>query len=363
MQRLQLIINPGSTSTKIALYEERRCIVQETVEHKPDELNGFETIADQTPYRLKLIHDFMDRNHIDGTSLSSVVGRGGLVFGLKTGGYRVGDALCEALCNERLSQPHASNLGGLLAKAIADEYHIPSFIYDAVTSGELPEIARITGIPEITRRSFCHVLNSRAMAMRYAKEQGKRYEDLNLIVAHLGGGISLSVHEHGHIVDSVGDDDGQFSPERSGSVPQLELIDLCYSGRYTKAEMKKKVRGRGGMYAHLGTSDCREIERRIRNGDQKAKQVFEAQAYQIAKTIGLLSIVLKGRYDAIILTGGLAYSESLTEMITDYVRFIAPVVIYPGENEMEALADGGLRLLDGEEPINEYQIPSEEETK
>ncbi|MBR4422215.1 MAG: butyrate kinase [Erysipelotrichaceae bacterium] len=363
MQRLLLIINPGSTSTKIALYEERHCVIQEVVEHKPEDLQQYETIAEQAPYRLQLIHDFMEHNHISGESLSAVIGRGGLVFGLKTGGYRVTDALCQALCNDELSQPHASNLGGLLAKAIADEYDIPAFIYDAVTSGELPEIARITGIPEITRRSFCHVLNSRAMAIKYANEQGKRYEDLNLIVAHLGGGISLSVHEHGHIVDSVGDDDGQFSPERSGSVPQLELINLCYSGKYTKAEMQKKIRGRGGMFAHLGTSDCREIEKRIQNGDEKARQVFDAQAYQIAKTIGLLSIVLKGNCDAIILTGGLAYSKLLTDEVRDYVQFIAPVVIRPGENEMEALADGGLRLLDGEEPINEYIIPKKEDIK
>lgn len=361
MSRLQLIINPGSTSTKIALYDERQCVVQEAVDHKPEDLQQFDTIAEQAPYRLKLIHDFMKHNAVSGESLSAVVGRGGLVFGLRTGGYRVSDLLCKALCDDELSQPHASNLGGLLAKAIADEYHIPAFIYDAVTSGELPEIAKITGIPEITRRSFCHVLNSRAMAIKYAGTLGKRYEDLNLIVAHLGGGISLSVHDHGRIVDSVGDDDGQFSPERSGSVPQLELINLCYSGKYTKAQMQKKIRGKGGMFAHLGTSDCREIEKRIKNGDEKARQIFEAQAYQIAKTIGLLSIVLKGNYDAIILTGGLAYSKMLTDMVSDYVGFIAPVVVLPGENEMEALADGGLRLLDGEEVIHEYQIPKKEE--
>ncbi len=363
MPYLQLIINPGSTSTKLALYRDEEKVLQESVTHDAAELQRYEHIADQVPYRLSLIRDFMDRNRIDGHELSAVMGRGGLVFGLKTGGYRVDDALCHALVSEELSQPHASNLGGLLARAVADEFGIPAFIYDAVTSGELSEVARITGFPEVPRRSFCHVLNSRAMAIRYAREQGRRYEDLNLIVAHLGGGVSASVHDHGRIVDSVGDDDGQFSPERSGTVPMLPLIDLCYSGRYTKAEMKKKVRGRGGMVAHLGTSDCRIIEQRIAGGDAYADLVFQAQAYQIAKTIGLLSIVLKGNCDAIILTGGLAYSQLLTDRVRDYVQFIAPVCVLPGENEMDALAQGGLRILTGREQASTYHIPDKEAAK
>lgn len=360
MAYLQLIINPGSTSTKLALYRDSEKLLQESVDHKPEDLQQYEHIADQVPYRLGLIRDFMVRNNIRGEELSAVMGRGGLVFGLHTGGYLVDDGLCEALVNDELSQPHASNLGGLLARAIADEYGIPAYIYDAVTSGELTEVAQITGIPDVPRRSFCHVLNSRAMAIRYAKEHGKRYEDLNLIVAHLGGGVSASVHNHGAILDSVGDDDGQFSPERSGTVPMLPLIDLCYSGKYTKAEMKKKVRGKGGMYAHLGTSDCRVIEKRIAEGDRHADLIFQAQAYQIAKTIGLLSIVLKGDCDAIILTGGLAHSRMLTDRVRDYVQFIAPVCVLPGENEMEALAQGGLRILTGQEKAQKYEIPEKE---
>ncbi len=357
----QLIINPGSTSTKLAYYDGEEKIVQENIGHDAEELQRFEHIADQVPFRMEVVRGFMQRNAVDGASLSAVVGRGGLVFGLKTGGYLVTDELCEALVNDALSQSHASNLGGLLAKVLSDDYAIPAYIYDAVTSGELEEVAKITGFPDIRRRSFCHVLNSRAMAFRYAQEHGRRYEDLNLIVAHLGGGVSASVHRHGEIVDSVGDDDGQFSPERAGSVPSLELIDLCYSGKFTKAEMKKKVRGRGGMYAYLGTSDCREIERRVAEGDREADLIFQAQAYQIAKTIGLLSIVLKGNCDAIILTGGLAYSKVLTERITDYVGFIAPVCVLPGENEMEALARGGLRILSGQEPAREYHIKEAQE--
>lgn len=197
---------------------------------------------------------------------------------------------------------------------------------------------------------------ARAHGLRYAREHGKHYEELNLIVAHLGGGISASVHRHGEIIDSVGDDDGQFSPERSGCVPSLGLIKLCYSGKYTYEEMRKKIRGRGGMYAHLGTSDCRVIEQMIRDGDRHADLIFQAQAYQIAKAIGLLSIVLKGDCDAIILTGGVANSKMLTERVEDYVKFIAPVCVMPGENEMEALALGGMRILQGEENARIYHI-------
>lgn len=353
----QLIINPGSTSTKLALYEDKEKVVQENVEHDAAQMQQFDSIADQIPFRMGIIRDFMARNSIQEKDLSAVMGRGGLVFGLKTGGYEVNDDLCEALVNDRLSQPHASNLGGLLARELARPLGIPAYIYDAVTGGELTEVAKITGIRDIERRSFCHVLNSRAMAIRYAQENGLDYNKLNLIVAHLGGGISASVHAQGRIIDSIGDDDGQFSPERSGSVPSLELIRLCFSGDYTKADMVKKVRGKGGLFAHLGTSDCRVIEKMIKGGDQHADLVFQAQAYQIAKGIGLLSIVLKGKCDAIILTGGVARSQMLTDRIKEYVSFIAPVAVLPGENEMEALALGGLRLLSGEETARQYAIP------
>lgn len=356
MSYKQLIINPGSTSTKLAYYVNRKKIVQENINHDAAQLQRFERVPEQVPFRMAVIRDFMVRNNIDGGELSAVMGRGGLVFGLKTGGYLVNDDLCKALVSDELSQPHASNLGGLLAKAVAEPLGIPAYIYDAVTSGELTDVAGITGIPDIHRRSFCHVLNSRAMAIQYANEHGRRYDELDLIVAHLGGGISASVHAHGKIIDSLGDDDGQFSPERSGSVPGLELVQLCYSGQYSKAEMMKKVRGKGGMYAHLGTSDCRAIEKMIQEGDKHADLIFQAQAYQIAKGIGLLSIVLKGTCDAIILTGGLAYSKLLTDRVAEYVKFIAPVCVMPGENEMEALAMGGLRILSGQEKAQKYTI-------
>lgn len=361
MSYLQLIINPGSTSTKLALYDGETKVLQSSIEHKPEQLLAFEKIEDQVPFRLALIRDFMAQNNVKGEDLAAVIGRGGLVFGLKMGGYAVNDDLCEALVNHDYSQPHASNLGGLLARAIADEYHIPAYIYDAVTSGELSPVAQITGMPEIRRASFSHVLNSHAQAIRYAASIGKKYEDLNLIVFHLGGGTSASVHQHGVMIDSVGDDDGQFSPERAGCFPSLALVKLCYSGKYTKAEMDKKIRGKGGMYAYLGTSDAREIEKRIQNGDEQADMIYQAQAYQIAKTIGLLSVSLKGNCDAIILTGGLAYSKLLTDRIREYAGFLAPVVVMPGENEMEALAQGGLRILQGQETANIYHLPERKE--
>ncbi len=361
MSYLQLIINPGSTSTKLALYEDDRRLLQQSIGHRSQELLGFAHIGDQVPYRLALIRDFMDQNQIRPGDLACVVGRGGLVYGLHTGGYLVDEGLCRALVDPVLSQPHASNLGGLLAYAIAAPLGIPAWIYDAVTSGDLRPVARITGLPEIRRRSFCHVLNSRAQAIRYAESVGRPYEALNLVVVHLGGGVSASVHAHGAIVDSVGDDDGQFSPERAGCFPSLGLVKLCYSGKYTQAEMNRLIRGKGGMYAYLGTSDCREIEARIAAGDTLAREVFEAQAYQIAKTIGLLSVVLRGNCDAILLTGGMAHSQALTDQIRSYVAHLAPVVVLPGENEMEALAQGGLRLLTGRETASIYQVPPKEE--
>lgn len=353
---LQLIINPGSTSTKLAVYEDEKPLFTESISHDPEEIGAFESIPDQLPYRLRVMEEFLKERKFDMKQLSAVMCRGGLVPGLKTGGYQVNDELFYAL-GSGISVTHASNLGGMLGKLLGDSLGIPAYIYDAVTSGELLPVAKITGIPNITRQSQCHVLNSRAMARQYAVDHGETYEDLNLVVAHLGGGVSVSVHSHGTIIDSMGDDDGQFSPERAGSVPCLELVDMCFSGNYTRADMKKKIRGKGGMYAHLGTSDCRIIEKMIADGDDHAALIFQAQAYQIAKGIGLMSIVTKGNTDAIILTGGVAYSKLMTDMITEYVSFIAPVCVMPGEHEMEALALGGLRILKGEEEARTYHLP------
>ena len=353
---LQLIINPGSTSTKLALYRDTEKLVQEDVTHDSAELAKYKEIVDQVPLRMAFIQDFLARHQVRPEELSAVMGRGGLLPGLKAGGYVMNEDLKVALGGD-LSSPHASNIGGILAYEIAKPLGIPAYIYDAVTSAELPHLARITGTPDVYRNSFCHALNSRAQAIRYAKEQGREYKDLRLLVAHLGGGISLSAHKDGRIVETIGDDEGPFSPERAGAIPALELIKMCFSGKYTQADMKKMMRGKGGMMAYLSTSDARIIEKRIEEGDEKAKEIYQAQAYQVAKGIGLLAASQKGQVDAIILTGGMAYSKMLTGWIEEYVSFIAPVVVLAGENEMEALAFGGLRLLAGEEEANVYTLP------
>lgn len=352
---LQLIINPGSTSTKLALYRDEEKLAQENIVHDASQLAQYKDLADQTPMRMDCIRAFLKRQGVEESALCAVVGRGGLLPGLKAGGYLMNEDLRIALSGP-LSSPHASNLGGVLAYAIAKPLGIPAYIYDAVTSAELPPIARITGTPEVVRCSFCHALNARAQAIRYADSLGKDYKDMHLIVAHLGGGISLSAHADGKIVESMGDDEGPFSPERLGGLPLLEMLELCYDGR-SKADMKKMIRGRGGLMAHLGTADALEVQRRIDAGDEQAKAVYEALAYQVAKGIGQLAASQKGRVDAIILTGGIAYSALLTGWIAEYVSFIAPVAVLPGENEMEALAFGGLRLLKQEEQPNCYTLP------
>lgn len=343
-----LAINPGSTSTKTALYQDEELIFLNQTEHSEAELSGFSDILDQLDFRLEVIRSILKKNMFSLESLNAVVGRGGLLPPVNAGGYLINEALKGVILSGTLS-PHASNLGALLASRIAEPLNIPSYIYDSVSSHEFKEIAMITGIPEYLRHSQCHVLNSKAMGRKVAAKFGKNYEDLNLIVAHLGGGISISAHEKGKIVDAIGDDAGPFSPERTGSLPLLYIVDLCYSGQYTKREMIKKIRGMGGIKAHLGTHDCRVVEKMIAAGNDRAKLIYEAEAYQIAKGIGELAPVLKGKVDYIILTGGIAFSKMMTDMIKEQVDFIAPIEVMPGEMEMEALALGALRILRGEE--------------
>ncbi len=348
-----LAVNPGSTSTKIALYRNETLIFYDQAEHSDEDFAGFTDILDQLDYRLEVIYSTLKKNRLELAEISAVVGRGGLLPPVNAGGYLVNERMKKVILSGNLS-PHASNLGALLADKIASPLGIPSFIYDSVSSDEFKEIAMITGIPEYLRHSQCHVLNSKAMGRKAAEQFETHYEDLNLIVAHLGGGISISVHEKGKIVDSTGDDSGPFSPERTGGLPLLYVIDLCYSGKYTKNEMIRKIRGMGGIKAHLGTHDCRLVEEMIAEGNEKAKLVYEAEAYQVAKGIGELAPVLNGEIDYIILTGGIAHSKMMTEMITDRVKFIAPVIVMPGEMEMEALALGALRILKGEETPSDF---------
>lgn len=348
-----LAVNPGSTSTKIAVYEDEQELFSENILHSDEERKKYNRVIDEFDMRTENIRQALGRHGVKPEELAAVVGRGGQLTGISAGGYQVNEAMKKRLADPATLE-HASNLGALIADAIAAPLGIPAYIYDAVGADELKEIARITGIPEVVRQSSCHVLNTKAMARKAAKEKGQTYGQMNFIVVHLGGGISVSAHEKGRIVDVITADGGPFSPERSGSIPLNYIVDMCYSGRYSKRDMKKKVAGMGGMKAHLGTSDCIEVQKMIAAGNEAAKKVYEALAYQVAKGIGELAPVLKGNVDAIIITGGAAFSRMLTDRITEYVGFIAPVAVMPGENELESLAAGALRILNKEEAAEVY---------
>lgn len=355
MNHLILAVNPGSTSTKVAVFRDYDVVFREEIGHRQEELEGFGSIVEQIPMRQALVVGAMERHGVRPEDLSAAVGRGGLLPPIQIGGYRVNERLLDLVLNEKIPS-HASNLGGVIAHGIASAVGKNAYIYDAVSAGDLPDFARITGFKEIERRSFYHVLNSRAQAMSYARDKGKSYEDLNLIVVHMGGGITAGAHARGKIVDSISDDNGPFAPERSGGAPLLTVIDLCYSGEFTKREMMKKVRGMGGLRALLGTSDAREIMRRVDSGDERAALVMEAQAYQIAKAAAQLLPALMGVCDAVILTGGLAHSQSLVANVKKYLGPLAPIAVQPGELEMEALAFGCLRILRGEEEAREFNV-------
>lgn len=352
-QYLILAVNPGSTSTKIAVYENTEKLFDASLSHDGQTLSGYSRVIDQFDMRKECVLKALADHGVDLNRLSCVVGRGGMLPPVKAGGYLVNDRMKKVLA-EGSSSEHVSNLGALIADSIAAPLGIPAYIYDAVSSDELDDVARITGIPEVVRQSFCHVLNSKATARKAAESAGKSYEEMNFIVAHIGGGISVSAHKKGRIVDVITADGGPFSPERSGSVPLTYVVDMCYSGKYSKEQMLKKIAGMGGLKAYLGTHDCREIEQMIADGDAGAATLYDAQSYQISKGIGELSPVLKGDVDMIILTGGMAYSSMLTRAIEERVTFIAPVAIIPGENELEALSLGAYRLLTGQEKASVF---------
>ena len=348
-----LAINPGSTSTKVALYENENEIFTNTIDHPVELINQFEEIEDQLNMRRDLVLSLLKDKGFDVNQLSAVVARGGMLPPVKSGAYVINDLMIDRVENRPVME-HASNLAAPIAYGIAKKVGIPSYIYDSVMTDELSDVARISGMPDITRTSSSHVLNTRAMAIKAANKLGKAYEDLNIIVAHLGGGISVNVHHGGQIVDLISDDEGPFSPERSGRVPCRSLVDLCYSGKYDKKTMQRKIRGNGGLRGYLNTIDARDVEKMIADGNQEAKLIYEAMAYQIAKGIGELATVLNGNIDLIVLTGGIAYSKMLTSWIEKRVSFIAKVEIMPGENEMEALAYGALRVIRGKEEARTY---------
>lgn len=349
-----LVINPGSTSTKVALYEDEKEIFCDTLDHPIEKIDRYNSIQEQFEMRKECVLLCLENKGYKVEEVAAVVGRGGMLPAVKSGAYKINDKMVDRLKNNPVIE-HASNLGAIISYEIANSIRVPSYIYDSVRVDELEDIARISGMPEIQRTSTSHALNSRAMAMKVAKEHGKKYSDMNFIVAHLGGGISVSVHKRGSMADIIADDEGPFSPERSGRVPCIDLINLCFSGKYDKKTISKKLRGNGGIKAYLNTVDAREVEKMISEGNEKAKLVYEAMAYQVAKGIGELATVVKGQVDYIIITGGIAYSKLMTSLIKERVEFIAPVEIKAGENEMESLALGTLRVLRNEEKYREYQ--------
>ncbi|NLY86349.1 MAG: butyrate kinase [Tissierellia bacterium] len=346
-----LAINPGSTSTKIAVYEDEDLVFRYSIDHTAEELEKYPSIYDQYEMRYERIVDSLEKNNIKLEELNIVVGRGGPVAPLESGAYLVDEVLVDKLKNDPMIH-HASNLGGIIAYELSKKLGIDALIYDAVSTDELEDIARLSGVKEIERRSLIHALNMRASAIKVAKSLGKNYTDLNLIVAHLGGGLSISIHRKGRMVDIVSDDEGAFSPERAGVLPSSALMEFCYKN--DKATVAKLLRGKGGLVSYLGTNDAREVEKMIEDGDEYAKLVYEALAYQVAKSIGQLATVVNGQVDGIILTGGMAYSKLLTGWIEERVKFISKVIIVPGENELEALAMGGLRVLRGEERVHRF---------
>lgn len=355
MTQLALIINPGSTSTKIGVFEEETLLFEETLRHTTEELQDFNLIVEQKDFRKKVILNILKEKNFDIHSLTVVVGRGGMLKPIPGGTYPVTDALLEDLRIGKQGQ-HASNLGGILAKEIADEVGASSFIVDPTVVDELEPIARISGIPELPRRSVFHALNQKAVAKRYSKECGIPYEELNLIVVHMGGGVSVGAHKKGKIVDvnNALDGEGAFSPERAGTVPAGDLVRMCFSGKYTQQEVYKKLVGNGGFNAYMGTNDARIVENKMIDGDPEAKAIHDAFVYQVSKDIGAMATVLEGKVDKIILTGGIAYSKIATADIKTRAGFISDFVIYPGEDELLALVQGALRVLKGEEKAMEY---------
>ena len=349
-----LVINPGSTSTKIALFRNEEKVLEEGIRYSEEQLAPYATVMDQYEFRRQDILKVLKEKQVVLEELDAVAGRGGLLCPLEGGTYEVNDRILEDMRNA-VGGNHASNLGSVISHSIASELRIPAYIVDPVAVDEMEDLARISGLPEIPRISFFHALNQKAVGRRGAEELGMNYEEANLIVAHLGGGISVGAHQKGRVIDvNNALEDGPFSPERAGGLPSSSLMELCYSGKRTRQEMKKMLTGRGGLVAYLGTNDGREVGRRIREGDVYARLVYEAMAYQIAREIGAAATVLKGQVDGILVTGGLAHDDMLLGWIRDRVSFLAPILVFPGEAEMEALAQGTLRVLRGQEIPKPY---------
>lgn len=348
-----LVINPGSTSTKIGVFNDKELEFEEVLRHPAEELDRFESLKDQYGYRKDAIENFLREKNIEVKDLDAIAARGGIIGPLPSGTYQLDEKLVEALSSNMV---HASNLAGMIAYEFTAEFGMPSFIKDPVSVDEMDEIARITGVPGVKRQSKFHALNQKAVARRIAKGLHKNYEDCNFIVAHMGGGVSIGAHYKGRVIDvnNVIDGDGPLSPNRAGSLPVCSVIDLCFSGEYTSQQLKEMVSGKAGLWAYLGTSDTRDVQAMIEAGNEEADLLYKAFAYQIAKNIGAMTTVLKGDVDAIILTGGIAYSAQFVRMIKERVDFLGEVIVAAGEDEMLALAEGALNVIKGEEEAKKY---------
>ena len=350
-----LVVNPGSTSTKLSIFEDQVPVSTETISHDAAAIAQFVSLMDQLPMRLAIVKNFLTRHSVVVASLSAIACRGGLLRPLPSGTYRVDEAMVHDLYEPALGA-HASNLAACIGFELSKGSNVPAFIVDPVVVDELDPLARLSGLKGIDRVSIFHALNQKAVARQAAVDIGKAYEKINLIVVHLGGGISVGAHHLGRVIDvnNALNGDGPFAPERAGSLPAVGLVKLCFSGAYSQPEVMKFLTGKGGLVSHLGTNDARTVEKMIDEGDEHALLVYTAMAYTVAKTIGEMATVLKGDVDAIVVTGGMARSEFLVDEITKRVQFIAPVKVYPGEDEMKALALGVLRVLDGSVPIGVY---------
>ena len=348
-----LTINPGSTSTKLCLFENEQEVLKEDLFIDADEIRDCLLMIDQLDIRMKSVREFIARAGIDMSTLDMIVARGGSINGVKSGAYMLNKHIDTVLRYAPRSQ-HVSSLAGIIAYQLSQEYGVPAMFYDGVSADDADEIMHYTGLPESKRFVTSHCLNSKMVAREAAEQIGKAYEDCNIITAHLGGGITMAFHSGGRMIDTLLDDAGPMSPQRAGRIPVTDVINLCYSGKYTKAEMANKMRGKGGLVAYFGVQDARSVEKLIAEGNQQARDVYWYMAYQIAKGIGELSVCQSGKLDAIILTGGMAYSQMLTDWVKERVEFLAPVMVIPGEHEMQALCRGGLRVLRGEETPKEY---------
>ncbi len=356
MSYLILVVNPGGGSTKVALFDDERVIFSENIRHSHDELKRFPNTLSQLDFRVSVIRKFLEDKEVELGKLSAVVGRGGPFKPLESGTYRVNETMINDIQSGRTQADHPSNLGALIANKIARPLNIPAFVVDPVSVDEFDPVARLSGLKELPRISLSHALNIKMIAKRFAKEIKRRYDELNLIVVHLGTGISVTAHRKGRMIDvNNANDEGPFSPQRTGTLPLTGLIKLCYSGRFTEEEILKYVHTQGGLLSYTGTDNVLELQTRAQNGDNEALFYLSAMAYQISKEIGAMAAVLEGKVDAILITGGIAHSTLVVKEIKRRVEFIAPVEVYPGEDEMLGLALGALRVLKGEENPKEYK--------